>query len=346
MEPRRLPRRRLGKSGLQISVLSLGGVGLGGQAAGDLYGGVSDEEAIAAVHRAIELGINFIDTSPLYRESERRIGLALEALSPEQREGVMVGSKVGDDCPPYSDNGGHSPFSHDGVVASIKHTFELLRVVRRLETVLLHDPTMEELDEFFGPRGGMGALLRLQSEGAVGAVGIGCVEHDVHRAFLRRAPAASVLLSVNDYNLLRRFGPAGSWQDAEASDVGVLNAGAYYMGLLAAPSTSWGMGFKATLQQPELAGLAVEMEQWCLRRGVALKQVALQFATAHRAVASVPVGCRTAAEVDETVDALLAPLPSSLLLDFQAEFDARVDALGREAHWFYDKNQSDIAANR
>ena len=38
---------------------------------------VGEREAIAIVHAALDLGVNFIDTSPLYRESERRIGLAL-----------------------------------------------------------------------------------------------------------------------------------------------------------------------------------------------------------------------------------------------------------------------------
>ena len=50
---------------LSCSQVSLGGVGLGGKDKDDLYGGVSDETAIATVHRALERGINFIDTSPL-----------------------------------------------------------------------------------------------------------------------------------------------------------------------------------------------------------------------------------------------------------------------------------------
>ena len=141
-----LPRRRLGnKTGLQVTVVSLGGVGLGGKGPDDLYGGITDEEAIATVHRAVARGINFIDTSPLYRESERRIGLALESLSELDRSRVHVGTKVGDDCPPFSDNGGFSPFSYDGVMCSIRHSLKQLRVVKRLETVLLHDPTLAEV---------------------------------------------------------------------------------------------------------------------------------------------------------------------------------------------------------
>ena len=201
----RLATRQLGKTDLRISVVSLGGVGIGAKGAAELYGGVTDEEAIATVHRAIERGINFIDTSPLYRESERRIGLALEALPAAQREGLLVGSKVGDECPPYSDNGGHSPFSYKGVMASVAHSLKLLRVVKRLDTVLLHDPTMAEVDEFLAAGSGLEAIRELQRQGVVGYFGIGCVEHEVHSAMLQRADAA-IVLSVNDFNLLRRYG--------------------------------------------------------------------------------------------------------------------------------------------
>ena len=80
----KLPRVRLGKTELMISVPALGGVGLG-----PIYGEVTEEDAIKTVLRAIERGINFIDTSPLYGESERRIGLALKLMTPEQRKDII-----------------------------------------------------------------------------------------------------------------------------------------------------------------------------------------------------------------------------------------------------------------
>jgi len=64
-----LLRRQLGKTKLQVTIVSLGGVGLGATSPDELYGGVTDKVAIATVRRAVARGINFIDTSPLYRES-------------------------------------------------------------------------------------------------------------------------------------------------------------------------------------------------------------------------------------------------------------------------------------
>ena len=58
---------------------------------------------------------------------------------------------------------------------------------------------------------------------------------------------AAILLSVNDFNLVRRYAPEESWMMARDKDVGVLNAGTFYMGLLADPYNSWQLGFKKTL---------------------------------------------------------------------------------------------------
>ena len=66
----KLPKRRLGRTNLEVTSLSMGGAGFGRNE-------ITDDQAIEAVHRAIELGINYLDTSPLYGESERRVGLAL-----------------------------------------------------------------------------------------------------------------------------------------------------------------------------------------------------------------------------------------------------------------------------
>ena len=104
--------------------------------------GVSDEEAIAAVHQALKRGINFIDTSPLYAESERRIGLALSMLPSEELEGLIVSTKVGDECPPYSNNGGHNAMSRDGVLCSVEHSLGLLQR-DSVDILLLHRPDLE-----------------------------------------------------------------------------------------------------------------------------------------------------------------------------------------------------------
>src|SRR5687768_3291369 len=86
-----LKRRRLGRNGMggaEITELALGTVGIG-----SFYGPISDDEALAALRRAVELGINYVDTSPLYKEAERRIGLWLRADG--RPEGLILSTKLG-----------------------------------------------------------------------------------------------------------------------------------------------------------------------------------------------------------------------------------------------------------
>jgi aryl-alcohol dehydrogenase-like predicted oxidoreductase len=67
--PNPLEIKQLGKTHMNVTAVSLGGAGLGG-----IFGPVGDDEGVAAVERALELGINYLDTSPKYGQAERRMG--------------------------------------------------------------------------------------------------------------------------------------------------------------------------------------------------------------------------------------------------------------------------------
>lgn len=346
---RQLPRRNLGCTGLEVSLLSLGGVGIGGGSQSELYGGVTDDEAIECVHRAIERGINFIDTSPLYAHSERRIGLALASLEEEKRKGLLVGSKVGDNCPPYSDNGGHSPFSYDGVMCSVEHTLKQLKVLNHLDTVLVHDPSMSELqDEFMAPElGGLAALEDLKRQGVVKHIGIGCVEHEQQTCMMDH-PSCEIVLTVNDYNILRRYASEEQFELANSKGIGIMNAGCFYMGLLANAETGWSHGFLNTLDQPKLVALAQEIQEWCENvEGVPLRTAALSFASRHEYVSTLPVGCRNSAEVDECVDSMLSAetCDDEFWRRFkEMGFEDKVSSLDRSMdHWYYSKDSVDLS---
>ena len=84
-----MPRRALGRTALQVSVLGFGTAPLG-----DLYAQLDDATAIAAAERAFELGINLLDTSPLYGRglAEHRCGTAIRRVP---RHEIVVCTKVG-----------------------------------------------------------------------------------------------------------------------------------------------------------------------------------------------------------------------------------------------------------
>ena len=116
-----LSRRALGRTGLQVSVLGFGTAPLG-----DLYVQLDDGTAIDTVKRAFELGINLLDTSPLYGNglAEHRCGAAIRRVP---RQDIVVCTKVGRWMDPFHGRGDGSGFSggqpHRAVIRTRRRRF-------------------------------------------------------------------------------------------------------------------------------------------------------------------------------------------------------------------------------
>ena len=193
-----LPRRRLGRTGLEVTVLGLGGALLGAARDRDNPAAERAQIATATVRTAVACGINYVDTSPLYQDevAERSLGTALRALSAEQRDLVRVSTKVG------TRTGMVGRYDKASVLRSLAISREALGR-DYLDIVFVHDPVSEEhMARILGAGGAAEAIEELKADGSVGALGLGVRNHHWHRRCIEDGRFDVVLLPY-DYTPAR-----------------------------------------------------------------------------------------------------------------------------------------------
>lgn len=321
-----LPRRLLGSTGLQVAAIGVG--------TGPLGFVPTDAEATETLHTWLaSSNANLFDTSPSYGISERRVGAALADVP---RARVVLQSKCRDEG---AQNGGHSPFSRAGVLASVRQSLMNLRTPW-LDTLLLHDPYVDELGEFLGPGGGMDAVRELRSAGLIRHFGLGCREHEPHLRLLRALgpDEFQVSLTVDDHNLMCRFLDQQGLREALATaNVGLINGAPLYRGLLTEQSNIYSLGMEQN--HPSLTRLSGEMLAWTRGRGASLLHLAVQFPLAAPDVPVSIYGCSSASQVRGLLSAATTPLPPGLLDEFQEAFHAKIQGVPPEEHFYWFKKQ-------
>lgn len=161
MAAERLPVRELGRTGLQVTQLGYGALDLGG---GSWGRGATDEQASAILNAVLDAGINFIDTSPDYGESEELIGRHIAG----RRSEYYLASKCG--CPvavePVEGTLRHV-FTRENIVAGVDQSLRRMKT-DHLDLVQFHgSPSQHELEE----NGTIETLRGLQGQGKVRFIG-------------------------------------------------------------------------------------------------------------------------------------------------------------------------------
>jgi len=294
--------RKLGNTGLSVSAIGFGCWEMGNPD----YGSSDDNEMIAAVNRAIDLGVTLFDTAPNYGfgGSEQVLGRALGA----RRKDIVLVSKVGITWDPVT-----LTAKFDGRYSTLKRINE--ESLRRLGTdyldlVLMHWPDPETpIAET------MRALEELRAEGKALHIGVSNFSAYELREARKQAP---VCANEVGYNLFDRRWEREMFPTAQELGVGIMAYGPMAHGLLtgtmpranAFDERDWrrhGNIFGQRLFGPNLdqnLNVVDKLLTVADRMGTSLPLLALGWVLRHPAVSVALAGCRTPREIEENVRAL------------------------------------------
>lgn len=281
-----LPKRELGRTGLQVTTLGYGAMELRGGPRGRE---VSDEAAERILNAALDAGVNYIDTSIDYGLSEERIGKFIS----KRRSEYYLASKCGCFVGEAAAAGGRFPhvFTRENIVAGVNQSFARMKT-DYLDLVQFHaSPTKAELEE----HGGLQALLDLQKEGKVRYIGMSATLPNIRE---------HIEMGVFDafqipYSALQRDHEEVISEAASAGAGIVIRGGAAKGGPGKEQGSSWD-----TWQAVAIDDLLGDMSRM---------EFVLRFTFSHPDLDTTIVGTVNPAHLQDNLNALLkGPLPQDL----------------------------------
>lgn len=314
-----MEKKKLGNSDLYITTIGFGAWAIGGTGYEFAWGPQDDQDSIDAIHRALDLGINWIDTAPAYGigHSEEIIATALAQWSGSP---PLVFTKCGlrwDE---------HGKITKNLTPESIQNECEdsLRRLdVDTIDLLQIHWPTetMEDIDEAWG------VLARLQKEGKVRWIGVS--NFDVEQ--MQRAEAIAALTSLQPpYSLLRREIEAEILPYCQQQGIGVIVYSPMYSGLLTGamtreraanlPDNDWRKK-DVEFVEPNLSAnlrLVERLEKIGVRYGCSVGEVAIAWTLLHTGVTGAIVGARSVEQVDGVMKADEVQLSQADIAELEA----------------------------
>jgi D-threo-aldose 1-dehydrogenase len=333
-------------NGLTLDRQTLGPLGFGGGAIGNLYAAVDEDVAAKTVATALQLGIRYFDTAPHYGFglSEKRLGQALSQA--DKPTGIILSTKVGRKLieTPAADLGRcrqgfvtPEPYESefDYTYGAVLRTYDAsLRRLRRgrIDVLLVHDlgrmthgnEHPRRFSEFM--EGGYRAMRELRECGAIGAIGLGVNETQIAQEALEQGDF-DVILLAGRYTLLEQDALDSFLPLCRRRGVEVIVGGPYNSGILAT-----GVRGRATARYnyaaapKQVRDRVAAIESVCAAHRVPLPAAALQFPLAHPQVLTVVAGMATPAEVTQAVDYVRIPIPKGLWRDLRTLGLIRADA--------------------
>jgi aryl-alcohol dehydrogenase-like predicted oxidoreductase len=317
MQKTQLRTGRLGSTGLEITRVGFGAWAIGGGGWEFGWGPQEDDESIAAIHRALDLGVNWIDTAAAYGfgRSERIVGRALRGLS--RRPYVFT------KCSLLDDGTGHVRHSlkRDSVLREAEASLQRLGV-DAIDLYQIHWPIPEEdIEE------GWAAMATLKEQGLVRYIGVSNFDADQLRRIQSIAPIETI---QPPYSLIDRAAEAEILPLAERDGIGVIVYSPMGSGLLtgamtreriaAMPDEDWRKTdprFTEPLLSRHLA-LAARLRAVAERHGSTPGAVAVAWTLRNPAVDGAITGFRRPAQVDPILVAAGLELTDQDMTDIES----------------------------
>ena len=325
-----LAKRKLGRTGLDVTVMGFGGAPLG-----DLFAKLDDATALATVEAAAHAGITHFDAAPLYGQgiAEHRFGTILRRLQPGS---FTLSTKVGRMLVPAPGGrnkstryaGGLSfnvvhDYSYDATMRSLEHS--LMRFgLPKVDLLLIHDADAWSHGPEAGERyyrdamaGAYRALEKLRGDGVIKGIGIG-LNDPVYAARYLRDGDFDCMLMAGRYSLLEQPALAEVLPLAQQKQVGVMLGGVFNSGILATGAVA-GAKYNYVDAPPEILDKVRRIERVTDAHGVSLPTAAMHFCLGHPSVATLVLGAVKPDEVRRNVAALSQKVPAALWADLKSE---------------------------
>lgn len=292
-------KKALGKTGLLVSEL-----GLGGLFVSSVGGGYP--QAREAILRALALGINYIDTAPGYRNSEEVIGRVLKDVS----KPVILSTKLGGRPEPFR------PQDEDCLMRSVE---ESLRLLHRdyIDILMIHEPDRPgQYDWWIDPEHFEGPVLevmeRLREEGVIGHIGLGGTTA-YELAQIIRTGKFDVVLTAFNYSLLWREAELEVLPAAKEQGMGIIVGSPLQQGALARRYDEAVRHGARWLSSPRRAQF-LALYDFLDELDMPLPELALRFVISNPDISCVLTGARSAEEVEQNVASVeKGPLPQDVL---------------------------------
>jgi len=305
--------RQLGRTGLRVSEIGFGSWAIGGpfEIAGVPLGwsNTSDDDSLAAIRRARDLGVNFFDTSDIYGlgRSESLLGIVLS----RSREKVIISTKVGN----TRTAGGEfkKDFSKKHIFYAIDGSLKRLRT-DYVDLYQLHNPTMADMEKGEIQE----AMEQLQEWGKIRFWGVAVTTPQDGMEVLRRDWGYTLQVL---YNVLNQQPADQLFPLAKQKGCGIIVRVPLASGLLSGKYTAETNFGANDVRQNFLTPrrLAEAMEKIAEVKGIvsgvtkSLPEAALKFCLADEAVSTVIPGARNARQVEGNAAASGEPLPAEVV---------------------------------